>query len=59
MDVSPQLTTWIDTVQKSGSAISREKLPPSKIPAALAEMHSSFERINRFIEALVEAVGSC
>ena len=48
--VSPQLTTWVDTVNKSGSAITMEKLAPSDIPIALAEMHSSFERIHPFID---------
>lgn len=50
VDVSPQLTTWVDTVNKSGSAITMEKLAPSEIPVALAEMHSSFERIHPFID---------
>ena len=50
VDVSPQLTTWVDTANSNGSAIITGKLEPSELPIALAEMHSSFERIHPFID---------
>ena len=50
VDVSPQITTWVDMVNTSGSAIATGKLAPSEIPVALAQIHSSFERIHPFID---------
>lgn len=50
VDVSPQLTTWVDTTNKAGSAIASGKILPDAIPLTLAELHSSFERIHPFID---------
>lgn len=50
VDVSPQLTSWVDSANSTGSDIDREKLAPSEIPCVLADMHSSFERIHPFID---------
>lgn len=50
VDVSPQLTTWVDTVNEAGSAIASGKVSSEAIPLTLAELHSSFERIHPFID---------
>lgn len=50
VDVSPQLTTWMDTANSAGSAIASSKILPDEMPVTLAELHSSFERIHPFID---------
>lgn len=50
VDVSPQLTTWVDTANRAGSAITSGAISADEIPVTLAELHSSFERIHPFID---------
>ncbi|MEO7121648.1 MAG: Fic family protein [Lacisediminihabitans sp.] len=50
VDVSPQLTTWVDTANISSAAITAGEISPEEIPITLAELHSSFERIHPFID---------
>lgn len=50
VDVSPQLTTWVDKANQIGAEIGGGKLASADIPLALADLHSSFERIHPFID---------
>lgn len=50
LDVSPQLTTWVDNANEIGAEIGGGKLASADIPLALADLHSSFERIHPFID---------
>lgn len=50
LDVSPQLTTWVDNANQIGAEIGGGKLASADIPLALADLHSSFERIHPFID---------
>ena len=50
VDVSPQLTTWVDKANQIGADIGGGQLAPADIPLALADLHSSFERIHPFID---------
>lgn len=50
VDVSPQLTTWVDAVNRAGSAVASGSVLPDAIPVMLAELHSSFERIHPFLD---------
>ncbi len=50
VDVSPQLTTWVDIVNTAGSAITSGTVTPAEIPVTVAELHASFERIHPFID---------
>lgn len=50
VDVSPQLTTWVDKANQIGAYIAGGQLASADIPLALADLHSSFERIHPFID---------
>lgn len=50
VDVSPQLTTWVDKANQIGADIAGGQLASADIPLALADLHSSFERIHPFID---------
>jgi fido (protein-threonine AMPylation protein) len=50
VEVSPQLTTWVDAVNRTGIAIASKTMAASEIPLALAQMHASFELIHPFID---------
>ena len=50
VDVSPQLTTWVDRANQIGAEIGGGQLASADISLALADLHSSFERINPFID---------
>ena len=50
VDVSPQLTTWVDKANQIGADIGGGQLASADIPLALADLHSSFERIHPFID---------
>lgn len=50
VDVAPQLTTWVDTVNATGGSIQSGAIAADEIPLALARLHSSFERIHPFID---------
>lgn len=50
VDVSPQLTTWVDKANQIGANIARGSITSEETPLALAESHAAFERIHPFID---------
>ncbi len=49
-DVSARLTTWVDTVNATGTAIASGRIEPVNIPLELARVHNQFEKIHPFID---------